>query len=117
MGSFLPLFGMSTAGDWTISICDHVSGDVGHLSGMNLTLYGAQTYGGSVSPALVIPDGNGGCSAPVARAINVLTTGVVDQISVTLGLAHNWVQDLHVTVSHDGVAATLIASGSVNAGW
>ena len=115
VSSLAPFFGMSTAGDWTISICDHVSGDVGHLSGMSLTLYGAQTYGGTVSPALVIPDGNGaGCSAPVARAINVSTTGVVDQFSVTLGLAHNWVQDLHVTVSHDGVAATLIASGSVN---
>jgi subtilisin-like proprotein convertase family protein len=110
-----PFFGMSTGGDWTISICDHVSGDTGHLSGMSLTLSGAQTFGGTVSPPLAIPDANGvGCSAPVARAINVPTSGVVDQISVTLGLAHPYVQDLHVTVSHDGVMETLIASGSVN---
>src|SRR5262245_25231263 len=92
--------GMSTGGAWTIAICDSGPGDGANITGFLLQVYGAQSYGGTVSPALLIPDGNGGCVAPVSRAINVPATGTVDQVSVTLGLNHPYVSDLDVTISH-----------------
>jgi subtilisin-like proprotein convertase family protein len=114
--SLASFVGMSSAGDWTISICDQASGDTGHLTSMGLVLDGGQTYGTNLSPALPIPDGGAGCAAPLVRAINVPTAGSIDRLFVEIGLDHDNVQDLNVTISHDGVSATLIAAGSIHAG-
>jgi subtilisin-like proprotein convertase family protein len=107
---------MSTGGDWTVSICDHASGDVGALASMSLLLSGAQSYGGSVFPALVIPDGYYGCIAPVARAINVSTPGTVDELVVTVGLSHPYGQDLDIAIAHDGVVVQLTAANTIPIG-
>jgi subtilisin-like proprotein convertase family protein len=107
--------GMSSAGDWTIWICDHHAGDTGLLTQMVLDLHGEQVLGGAISPALAIPDGYQGCVSPVARAITVMTPGLVDTLEVTLGLHHTFVNDLDISIAHDGVVVTLSGAGSIAA--
>jgi subtilisin-like proprotein convertase family protein len=106
-----PFHGKSSAGAWTISICDQAGGDVGVLSSMLLQLFGDQSYGGPISPPESIPDGNGDCLAPVVRAINVPTGGIVDKVSVTLGLNHPDINQLTISLAHDGVVVTLTQAG------
>ena len=116
VNAFAAFNGMSSAGNWTLSICDQAAADVGVVSSMILQLYGIQSSGGPIAPPEAISDGNGSCVSPLVRAINVPTGGSVDRVALTLGLTHTDVNDLTVSISHDGVVVTLIQAGTMAAG-
>jgi subtilisin-like proprotein convertase family protein len=107
------LNGLSSAGDWYLQICDQAGGDVGQLTGLSLVLDGAQSFGGGILPGAAIPDGNNGCVAPLVRTINVPTPGVVDAVTVMIGINHTYVRDLDISIAHDGVVVMLSGAQSI----
>lgn len=114
--SFSGFAGQSAAGPWTLTIADLAAGVSGQASNMLATAICGASFGGLVSPAAAIPDGAGGCVAPLSRVVNVPTAGQVGLVYASLGLVHTFTSDLTIVLSHAGVTATLIASHTPQSG-
>jgi subtilisin-like proprotein convertase family protein len=112
-GTYLPansldaFNGMSTAGDWTVTIYDLAANEIGQMLAINLVVTSGQTYTTPWQSAS-IPDGsNGQCLNPLVRVLNVADHGSIDDVVVGLEITHTYTSDLDITIQHQGVSVFL----------
>jgi subtilisin-like proprotein convertase family protein len=103
------LDGSSTAGPWTLEICDLAGGDIGVLYDWSLYVYAKSYIDGSFQSSVPIPDGGaGGCFLPVTRVINVPPgSGPIAWVQPSFWIYHTRVADLTMTVTHGLVSVVL----------
>jgi len=104
--------GSDAAGDWILRVVDHAGYDVGQIEGWSLTLVPA----GHSDPDPVedlrfedqanmpIPDND---AQGISRSIAVPDAVSIARLKVELELAHTYVGDLEIVLSHGGTAYAL----------
>lgn len=81
----------------------HVQTLVLLAAAMAFGAHAAVITGSNTTPA-TIPDGN---VNGISRTISITDAGLVESLTVTLAISHNWLSDLKATLSHSGTTLSL----------
>jgi bacillolysin len=92
------LQGGQLQGDWTLSVSDHWSNDVGQLRrwSVEIEIEPANEIKVETAPALPIPDNDPG---GISSTIEVAQAGTVRDIKAWMDITHTWVGDLTVELT------------------
>jgi len=111
--SFLPntslsvFDGLNSNGTWQLRVTDRAGADVGTLNGWSLVVNGGTTYTSTDVPQ-AIPDNN---ATGITSSLSIPDALSITDINVNLNLAHTFVGDLIITLTHpDGVTTSTLVS-------
>jgi len=91
------LVGIEVTGDWTLTVTDNASLDVGTLESwkLKLTLADADPFRAASSPGLQIPDN---LPAGVSDEVEISASGNVRTLQVAVDITHTYIGDLKVSL-------------------
>lgn len=106
--------GTDVRGTWRLTVADTASTDTGTLVRWSLELYRPAGTGGtgtggtprsfSATPNLAIPDNN---QTGISSTINVAESFELSKVRVTVDIAHTYIGDLVVSLTHGGQTVVL----------